>query len=147
MKIMLHTDTSVGSLASEEATQKNGQGFLRFCKELGTSLSGKISVIVDDEKIECVESYIFLGSLITRDGGCDSEINRRMAMCKSMMIKLNWIWSSKDVSLKTKIRLVNAIVFPVFLYGCESWTLSKAHSKEHIYVIFLIRFARVSLAM
>ena len=81
---------------------------------------------VDGETVEAVSDFIFLGSKITADGDCSHEIKRRLLLGMKVMTNLDSILKSRDISLSTKVRLVNAIVFPVVMYGCESWTIKKA---------------------
>ena len=68
----------------------------------------------------------FLGSKITADGDCSHEIKRRLLLGRKVMTKLDSILKSRDITLSTKVRLVKAVVFPVVMYGCESWTVKKA---------------------
>ena len=75
---------------------------------------------------ETVADFIFLGSKITADGDCSHEIKRRLLLGRKVMTNLDSIFKSKDISLSTKVRLVKAMVFPVVMYGCESWTINKA---------------------
>ena len=75
---------------------------------------------------ETVEDFIFLGSKITADGGCSHEIKRRLLLGRKVMTNLDNILKSRDITLPTKVCLVKAIVFPVVMYGCESWTVKKA---------------------
>ena len=70
--------------------------------------------------------FIFLGSKITADGDCSNEIKRRLHLGRKVMTKLDSILKSRDISLPTKVHFVKAMVFPVVMYGCESWTLKKA---------------------
>ena len=81
---------------------------------------------IDGETVETVSDFIFLGSKITADGDCSHEINRRLLLGKKVMINLDSILKIRDITLPTKVRLVKAMVFPVVLYGCESWTVKKA---------------------
>ena len=81
---------------------------------------------IDGETVETVPDFIFLGSKITTDGNCSHEIKRRLLLGRKVMTNLDSIFRSRDVTLPTKIRLVKAMVFPVVLYGCESWTVKKA---------------------
>ena len=74
---------------------------------------------------ETVADFIFLGSKITTDGDCIHEIKRSLLLGRKVMINLDSILKSRDVTLPTKVRLVKAVVFPVFMYGCESWTVKK----------------------
>ena len=81
---------------------------------------------VDKETMETVTDFIFQGSKITADGDCSHEIRRRLLLGRKVMTNLDSILKSKDISLPTKVHLVKAIVFPVVMYGCESWTIKKA---------------------
>ena len=76
--------------------------------------------------MESVADFIFLGSKITADGDCSHEIKRRLLIRKKAMTNLDSILKSRDITLSTKARLVKAMVFPVVVYGCESWTIKKA---------------------
>ena len=75
---------------------------------------------------ETVSDFIFLGSKITADGDCRHEIKRRLLLGRKVMTNLDSIFKSRDITLPTKVRLVKAMVFPVVMYGCESWTVKKA---------------------
>ena len=81
---------------------------------------------IDGETVERVADFIFLGSKITADGDCSHEIKRRLLLGRKVMTNLDSILKSRDVTLSTKVRLVQAMVFPVVMYGCESWTVKKA---------------------
>ena len=81
---------------------------------------------IDGETIETVKDFIFLGSKITADGDCSHEIKRRLLLGRKAMINLDSILKSRDITLPTKVRLIKAMVFPVFMHGCESWTIKKA---------------------
>ena len=81
---------------------------------------------IDGETVEIVSDLIFLGSKITADGDCSHEIKRRLFLGRKVMTNLDSILKSRDVTLPTKVRLVKAMVFPVVMYGCESWTVKKA---------------------
>ena len=81
---------------------------------------------IDGETVEIVADFIFLGSKITVDGDCSHEIKRRLLVGRKVMTNLDSILKSRDITLPTKVRLVKAMVFPVVMYGCESWTIKKA---------------------
>ena len=81
---------------------------------------------IDGETVEAVSDFIFLGSKITADGDCSQEIKRCLLLGRKVMTNLDSILKSRDVTLPTKVRLVKAMVFPVVMYGCESWTVKKA---------------------
>ena len=81
---------------------------------------------IDGETVERVSDFIFLGSKITADGDCSHEIfKRRLLLGRKVMTNLDSIFKSRDITLPTKVRLVKATVFPVLMYGCESWTVKK----------------------
>ena len=89
--------------------------------------SGPISSSqIDGETVETVSDFIFLGSKITADGDCSHEIIRYLLLGRKVMTNLDSIFKSRDITLLTKLRLVKAMVFPVVMYGCESWTVKKA---------------------
>ena len=81
---------------------------------------------IDGETVETVSDFIFGGSKITADGDCSHEIKRCLFLGRRVMTNLDSIFKSRDITLPTKVRLVNAMVFPVVMYGCESWTVKKA---------------------
>ena len=81
---------------------------------------------IDGETVETVSDFIFLGSKITADGDCSHEIKRRLLHGRKVMTNLDSIFKSRDITLLTKVHLVKAMVFPVVMYGCESWTVKKA---------------------
>ena len=80
----------------------------------------------DAETVEIVSDFIFLGSKITTDGDCSHEIKRCLLLGRKVMTNLDSILKSRDITLSTKVRLAKAMVFPVVMYGCESWTVKKA---------------------
>ena len=84
----------------------------------------------DGETVETVSDFIFLGSKITADGDCSHEIKRRLLLGRKAMRNLDSILKSRGITLPTKVHLVKAMVFPMVMYGCESWTIKKAGSKE-----------------
>ena len=81
---------------------------------------------IDGETMETVAELIFLGSKITADGDCSHEIKRRLLLGRKVMTNIDSIVKSRDITLSTKVCLVKAMVFPVVMYGCESWTVKKA---------------------
>ena len=81
---------------------------------------------IDGETVETVSDFIFWGSTITADGDCSHEIKRRLLLGRKVTTNLDNIFKSRDITLPTKVHLVNAMVFPVVMYGCESWTVKKA---------------------
>ena len=85
-----------------------------------------ISWQIDEETMETVTDFILGGSKITADGDCSHEIKRRLLLGRKVMTNLDSILKSRDIPLPTKVHLVKAMVFPVVMYGCESWTINKA---------------------
>ena len=88
--------------------------------------SGPITSWEIDGETETVTDFIFLGSRITADGDCNHEIERRLLLGRKVMTNLDSILKSRDITLLTKVHLVKAVVSPVVMYGCESWTIKKA---------------------
>ena len=84
----------------------------------------------NSETRDTVTDFIFLGSKITADGDCSHEIKRRLLLGRKVMTNLDSIFKSRDITLLTKVRLVRAMVFPVVMYGCESWTVKKAERRR-----------------
>ena len=85
---------------------------------------------IDGEMVETVADFIFLGSKITADSDCSHEIKRCLLLGRKVMANLDSIFKSKDITLPTEVRLVKAMVFPVVMYGCESWTVKKAEHRR-----------------
>ena len=91
---------------------------------------------IDGEAMETVADFIFLGSKITTDGDCSHEIKRRLLLGRKVMTNLDSILKTRDITLPTKVCLAKAMVFPVVMYGCESWTIKKAeHRRIHAVVL------------
>ena len=85
---------------------------------------------IDGETVETVSGFILGGSKITADGDCSHEIKKRLLLGKKVMTNLDSIFKSRDITLPTKVCLVKAMVFPVVMYGCESWTVKKAECRR-----------------
>ena len=85
---------------------------------------------IEGETMETVAEFILLGSKITEDGNCNHEIKRRLLLGRDVMTNLDSILKSRDITLPTKVFLIKAMVFPVVMYGCESWTIKKAESRR-----------------
>ena len=85
---------------------------------------------IDGETVETVRDFIFLGSKVTADGDCSHEIKRHLLLRRKAMTNLDSILKSRDITWPTKIHLVKAMVFPVVMYGCESWTIKKAECQR-----------------
>ena len=85
---------------------------------------------IDGEKVETVSDFIFLGSEITADGDCSHDIKRCLLLGRKAMTNLNSILKSTDITLPTKVHLIKAMVFPLIMYGCESWTIKKTERQR-----------------
>ena len=85
---------------------------------------------IDEETMETVSDFIFWGSKITAHGDCSHEIKRLLLLGRKVMTNLDSIFKSRDITLPTKVRLVKAMVFPVVMYGCESWAVKKAERRR-----------------
>ena len=85
---------------------------------------------IDGEAVETVSDFILGGSKITADGDCSYEIKRHLLLGRKVMTNLDSIFKSRDITLPTKVRLVKAVVFPVVMYGCESWTVKEAERRR-----------------
>ena len=107
--------------ASEEVGLK-----LNIQKTKITASSSIMSWQIDGETVETVADFIFGGSKITADGDCSHEIKRCLLLGRKAMTNLDSIFESRDITLPTEVHLVKAMVFPVVMYGCESWTVKKA---------------------
>ena len=113
----------------EEESEKVGLKF--SIQKTKIMASGPItSWQMDGETLETVSDFIFLGSKITADGDCSHEIKRRLFLGRKVMTNLDSILKSRDITLPTKFRLVKAMVFPVVMYGCDSWTVKKAECQR-----------------
>ena len=85
---------------------------------------------IDGETVEIVADFIFLSSKITADGDCSHEIKRHLLLGRKVMTNLHSILKSRDITLSTKVHIVKAMVFPVVMYGCESWFIKKAEHRR-----------------
>ena len=85
---------------------------------------------IEGEKVETEADFIFLGSKITTDSVCSHEMKRRLLLGRKAMTNLDSLFKSRDITLPTKVRLVKALVFPVVMYGCKSWTIKKAECQR-----------------
>ena len=85
---------------------------------------------IDGKTVETVADFIFLGSKMTADGDCSHEIKRRLLLGRKVMTNLDSLLKSREITLPTKVRLVKAMVFPVVMYGCESWTIKNLSEEE-----------------
>ena len=109
----------------EESGEKTGLN-LSIHKTKIMASGPNISWQIDGETMETVRDFIFLGSQITADGDCSHEIKRHLLLGRKAMTNLESILKSRDITLPTKVHIVKAMVFPVVMYGCESWTIKKS---------------------
>ena len=103
---------------------------LNFQKTKITASGSITSWQIDGETMETMTNFIFLGSTITADGDCSHEIKRHLLFGRKVMTNIDSILKSKDIPLLTKVHLVKAMVFPVVMFRCESWTIKKLSAKE-----------------
>ena len=123
--LMAETEEELKSLLMKEESEKVGLK-LNIQKAKIMAFGPISSWQIDGETVETVSDFIFLGSRITVDGDCSHEIKRRLLLGRKVMTNLDSILKSRDIPLPTKVHLVKAMVFPVVMYGCESWTVKKA---------------------
>ena len=127
---MVESEEELKSLlmkVKEESGLKRKAGLKLNIQKTKIMTSGPItSWQIDEETLETMADFIFLGSKITADGDCSNEIKRLLLLGRKVMTNLDSILKSRDITLPTKVRLVKAMIFPVVMYGCESWTVKKA---------------------
>ena len=135
-EISITSDTQITLMAENKEELKN---LLMKVKEKGERVGLKLNIQkmkimasgpitpwqIDGETMETVTDFVFLGYKITAGGNCSHEIKRRLLLGRKVMTNLDSILKSRDITLPTKVRLVKAMVFPVVMYGCESWTIKK----------------------
>ena len=128
---MVESEEELKSLLMKVKEESEKVGLKLNIQKTKIMASGPItSWQIDGETVETVADFIFLGSKITADGDCSHEIKRRLLLGRKVVTNLDHILKSRDITLPTKIRLVKAIVFPVVMYGCDSWTIKKAVPKN-----------------
>ena len=125
--LMAESEEELKSLLMKVKVENEKVGLKLNIQKRKIMASGPIpSWEIDGKTVETVSDFIFLGSKITADGDCSHEIKRSLLLGRKVMTNLESILKSIDVTLLTKVRLVKAMVFPVVMYGCESWTVKKA---------------------
>ena len=125
--LMAENEEELKSLLVEVKEESEKVGLKLIIQKTKIMVSGPItSWEIDEETVETVADFIFLGSKITADGDCSHEIKRRLLLGRKVMTSLDSILKSRDIILPTNIHLVKAMVFPVVMYGCESWNVKKA---------------------
>ena len=124
---MAESEEELKSLLMKVKEESEKVGLKLSIQKTNIMASGPIiSWQIDGEAVQRVVDFIFGGSKITADGDCSHEIKRRLLLGRKVMTNLDSILKSRDITLPTKVRLVKAMVFPVVMYGCESWTVKKA---------------------
>ena len=125
--LMAESEDELKSLLMKVKVESEKVGLKLNIQKTKIMASGPItSCEIDGETVETVSHFIFLASKITADGDCSHEIKRHLLLGRKVVINLDSIFKSRDIILPTKVRLVKAMVFPVVMYGCESWTVKKA---------------------
>ena len=125
--LMAESEEELKRLLMKVKEESEKVGFKLNIQKMKIMTSGSItSWEIDGETMETVSDFIFGGSKITADGDCSHEIKQCLLLGKKVMTNLDSILKSRDITLPTKVRLVMAMVFPVVMYGCESWTVKKA---------------------
>ena len=129
--LMAESEEELKSLLMKVKEESEKVGLKLYIQETKIMTSGPItSWQIDGETVEIVRDFILLGSKITADGDCSHEIKRYLLLGRKVMTNLDSILKSRDITLSTKVHLVKAMVFPVVMYGCESWTLKKAERQR-----------------
>ena len=125
--LMAESEEELKSLLMKVKEDSEKVGLKLNIQKMKVMASGPIiSWQIDGETVETVSDFIFLGSKITADGDCSHEMKRHLLFVRKVMTNLDSIFKSRDIPLPTKVCLVKAMVFPVVMYGCESWTVNKA---------------------
>ena len=124
--LMAESEEELKSLLMKVKEESEKVGLKLNIQKTKIMASGPIiSCQIDGETVETVADIIFLGSKITADGDCSHEVKRCLLLGRKVMSNLDSIFKSRDITLSTKVHLVKAMVFPVVMYGCESWTIRK----------------------
>ena len=129
--LMAESEEELKSLLMKVKVESEKVGLKLNIQKMKSMASGPItSWAIDGERVETVSDFILGGSKITADGDCSHEIKRHLLLGRKVMTNLDSIFKSRDITLPTKVCLVKAMVFPVFMYGCESWTVKKAERQR-----------------
>ena len=124
--LMAESEEELKNLLMKVKVESEKVGLKLNIQKTKIMASSPTSWEIDGETVERVSDFIFWGSKITADVGCSYEIKRRLLLGRKVMTNLDSIFKSRDSTLPTKVLLVKAMVFPVFMYGCESWTVKRA---------------------
>ena len=129
--LIAESEEELNSLLMKVKEESEKVGLKLNIQKTKTMASGPIiSWEIDGETVETVSDLIFLGSKITADGDCSHEIKRCLLLGRKVMTNLDSILKIRDITLPKKVRLIKALVFPVVMYGCESWTIKKAECRR-----------------
>jgi len=129
--LMAESEEELKSLLMKVKEESEKVGLRLNIQKTKIMSSGPITLWeIDGETVETVSDFIFLGSKITADGDCSHEIKRCLLLGRKVMTNLDSILKSRDITLPTKVSVVMAMVFPVIMYGCESWTVKKAERRR-----------------
>ena len=130
--LLAESEEELKSLLMKVKEESDKVGLKLNIQKMKIMLSGPItSQQIDGETVETMSDFIFWGSKITADGGdCSHEIKRHLLLGRNVMTNLDRIFKSRQITLPTKVRLVKAMVFPVVMYGCESWTVKKVEHRR-----------------
>ena len=125
--LMAESEEELKGLLMKVKVESEKVGLKLNIQKTKITTSGPITAWeIDGVTVETVSDFIFLGSKITADGDCSHEIKRHLLLGRKVMTNLDSIFKSRHITLRTKVRLVKSMVFPVVMYGCESWTVKKA---------------------
>ena len=128
---MAESEEELKSLLMKVKEESEKVGLKLNIQKMKIMASGSItSWEIDGETVETVSDFTVLGSKITADGDCSHEIKRRLLLGRKVMTNLDSIFKSRDITLPTKVRLAKAMIFPVVMYGCETWTVKKAECQR-----------------
>ena len=129
--LMAESEEELKSLLMKVKEESEKVGLKLNIQKINIMASGPItSWEIDGETVETVSDFIFLGSKITVDGDCSHEVKRHLLFGRKIMTNLHSILKNRDITMPTKVHLVKAMLFPVVMYGCESWTVEKAECRK-----------------
>ena len=129
--LMAESEEELKSLLMKVKVESEKVGLKLNIQKMNIMASNPItSWEIDGETVETQSDFIFLGSKITADGDCSHEIKRRLLLGRKVMTNLDSIFKSRDITFSTKVHLVKAMIFPLIMYGCESWTVKKAEHQR-----------------
>ena len=129
--LMAESEEELKSLLMKMKEESEKVGLKLNIQKTKIIASGPYSWQIDGKTVETVSDFIFLGSKITADGNCSHEIKRRLLLGKKVMSNLDNILKSREITLPIKVCLIKAMIFPVVMYGCESWTIKKAEGQKN----------------